>query len=102
MDENVEDGQQTQADVAIVNRHVRMLRLKASHQLQAFVEKALGIFLVEVQMLLVPVVLIGEEKRVRMSAVGEKERRTLKNGDGGIVDRVYQWMCYWGSVGGDL
>ena len=66
MDEDVEDGQQTQADVAIVNWHVRMLRLKTRHQLQAFVEKALGIFLVEVQMLLVPVVLMGEEKRKGM------------------------------------
>jgi len=57
MNENVEDRKEAQTDVAVVNWHVRMLRLKASHHLQTLVEKTLGIFLVETQMFFVPVVL---------------------------------------------
>ena len=57
MDDDVQDGKESEANVTVINWHVRMLRIESYRQLETLVEESLGVLLVETQMLFVPIVL---------------------------------------------
>ena len=57
MQNDVENGNETEADVSVIDRHVRMLRTETGCQLKTFEVKPLRVLLMETQMLFVPVVL---------------------------------------------
>ena len=57
MKDDIENWNETKTDIAIIDGHIRMLGTQSRRQLKSLVEKALGIFLMETQMLVVPVVL---------------------------------------------
>ena len=57
MQDDVENWNEAKTDIAIIDGHIWMLGTQSRRQLKSLVEKALGIFLMETQMLVVPVVL---------------------------------------------
>ena len=58
---DVEDRNESKTNVAVINRQVWMLGILSCRQLKAFVVKTLGVFLMEAEVLVVPIILEGKQ-----------------------------------------